>query len=332
MMKNILGLPHRVCESTCFINGLEDILEWKGSKYTDYLLPVLGGMGGFSYIKVKTASPPNMVYFGANPKYLLSDLENLIGFQQEIIENKVFKNTFPRLKEHLENGNPVVAGAMDMYYLHYYSDIHLKQHIPIHYVLVTGFDDSREEIYVHDCTFDGVQVVSYSDFEKALNVNVPGMSRKNTIRAFIINANLPGEYELAKKGLVFRAEKMLNPPVNLLGLPAMKKLSREVLNWEDEASFDHLMTYSTVPPHIPKNFDNSNGMRLWIVKLLRELGIKYKENGWLKASGLFETSAGLIRELCRAAKLRDRSTISELILKVADIENEAYEILKDGSN
>jgi hypothetical protein len=331
-MKKMLDLPHRVCESTCFINGLEDILEWKGTKYPDYLLPVLGGMGGFSYIKVKIASPPNMVYFGANPKYLLEDLGKLIGFQQEIVENRVFKSTFPRLIKHLENGNPVVAGALDMYYLHYYGDIHLKQHIPIHYVLVTGFDDSREEIYVHDCTFDGIQAITYPDFEKALNVNVPAMSRKNTIRAFIINADLPNEYELAKKGFKFRAEKMLNPPVNLLGLPAMKKLSREVLNWEDEASFDHLMTYATVPPQIPKNFDNSNGMRLWIVKILKELGVKYKEDGWIKAAGLFETSAGFIRELCRAAMLRDRSTISELILKVADIENEAYETLKGCGN
>jgi hypothetical protein len=44
-MEKILDLPHRVCESTCFINGLEDILEKKGSKYPDYLLSVLGGFG-----------------------------------------------------------------------------------------------------------------------------------------------------------------------------------------------------------------------------------------------------------------------------------------------
>jgi hypothetical protein len=60
-----------------------------------------------------------MVYFGANPKYLLADLENLIGFQQEIIENRVFKSTFPRLKENLENGNPIFAGDLYMYHLHY---------------------------------------------------------------------------------------------------------------------------------------------------------------------------------------------------------------------
>ncbi len=58
-------------------------------------------MGEFTYLKIKVASPPNMVYWGANPKYLLDDLEKIIGFKQEMLENKVFKNTFPKLKRHL---------------------------------------------------------------------------------------------------------------------------------------------------------------------------------------------------------------------------------------
>ncbi len=31
-------LPHKVCESTCYVNGLEDLLAWKGANYTDFLL------------------------------------------------------------------------------------------------------------------------------------------------------------------------------------------------------------------------------------------------------------------------------------------------------
>jgi hypothetical protein len=55
-MNKILNLPHRVCKSTCFSNGLEDILEWKGKKYINYLLPVLGGMGEFTYLKFKNTN------------------------------------------------------------------------------------------------------------------------------------------------------------------------------------------------------------------------------------------------------------------------------------
>ena len=123
-MKKLLELPHRVCESTCYVNGLEDILEWKGAKYPYYLLSILGGMGEFAYFKFKAADPPCMVYWGANPKYLLSDLENIIGFKQILMENRVFKNTFPEMKKFIDSSQPVMAGALDMYYLHYYIDIY----------------------------------------------------------------------------------------------------------------------------------------------------------------------------------------------------------------
>ncbi len=327
-MKKILSLPHRVCESTCYINGLEDIMEWKGVKYPDYLLSVLGGVGEFTYIKFKSANPPNMVYCGANPKYLLDDLEKIMDFKQEILENKVFKNTFPKIKEFIDSGNPVMAGALDMYYLHYFKGIYLKQHIPIHYVLVIGYDDEKAEVYVQDCTFPGVQSISYHEFEKSLNVNVPGMSKKNTIRNFVINGKPPSEFEIAKIGLNLRADKMLKPPVNLLGIPAMKKLAKEIFNWEDNGSFNHLITYATIPPHVPKTFENSSGMRFWKADVLKELGNRYNMDNWLEASLLFEKSGELFKDICKAAAVRDKSTISELILKVANIEEQAYKVIR----
>jgi hypothetical protein len=327
-LKNILNLPHRVCESTCYVNGLEDMLEWKGVKYTNYLLSILGGMGEFAYLKFKAAKPPCMVYCGANPKYLMNDLEKIIGFKQEIIENRVFKSTFPKIKEFIDLGLPVVAGALDMYYLHYYKDLYKKQHVPIHYVLVAGYDDNKELVFVHDCTYQGVKEVSYNEFEKALDVNVSGMSKKNTIRTFIMPDKLPTEFEIAKEGLNLRAEKMLNPPVSMYGIPAMKKLSKEILNWKDKDCFNHLVMYATVPPHIPKNFNNSNGMRLWKADILQELGNKYNIINWVRASELFGQSGKIIIDICKAAVVRDSQLISDLIFKVAVIEEEAYKLVK----
>ena len=60
-----------------------------------------------------------------------------------MIEGRSFKFTFSRLKAFIDEGSPVVAGALDMYYLHYYSDLYEKQHVPIHYVLVVGYDDEN---------------------------------------------------------------------------------------------------------------------------------------------------------------------------------------------
>ena len=136
--KKLLILPHRVCESTCYVNGLEDLLAWKKAYYIDFLLSVVGGMAGFAYLRFKRADPPCMVYWGANPKYLMKDLANIIGFKEIVIEGKSFEFMFSRLKDFIEKEQPVVAGALDMYYLHYYPDLYKKQHVPIHYVLVAS--------------------------------------------------------------------------------------------------------------------------------------------------------------------------------------------------
>jgi hypothetical protein len=323
-MRKILALPHRVCKSTCFSNGLEDILEWQGERYMDYLIPVLGGMGEFSYLQFKNATPPHMVYWGANTKYLMKDLQQIIGFEQTILENRAFPFTFSKIRGWIENDQPVVVGALDMYYLPYYSGIYHLRHIPIHYILVVGYDDETRQVFIQDCGCREIQTVSYAEFEKALNVNVPGMSKKNTVRAFILPHPLPSELEIAQKGLQFRANKMLHPPVRMFGIPAMRKLAKEISTWQDQASFEHLVIYATTPPELPTTFEKSDGMRSWKAQVLQQLGEKYGNENWTKAAALFRESGELIREICKAALRQDRQSIAENILKVADIEETAY--------
>ncbi|MFH1188199.1 MAG: BtrH N-terminal domain-containing protein [bacterium] len=327
-MKKILNIPHRVCKSTCFSNGLEDILEWRGQKYANYFIPILGGMGEFAYLKFKKTKPPQMVFWGANTRYLMKDLEKIIGFKQTLIENRTFKNTFNKIKKIIDGGQPVVAGALDMYYLHYYPEIYQKKHIPIHYLLAAGYDDDKQEIYIRDCGCKSIQKISYSEFEKALNVNVPGMSKKNTIRTFVLPKELPSELEIAQKGFSFRAKKMLNPPVKLFGIPAMRKLAKEIFFWKEKKSFEHLAIYATTPPELPKTFEKSDGMRFWKAQALKELGEKYKIDKWLKASAMFQKSGEFIIEISKAAIKQDANKISDLISKVANIEEEAYKILR----
>jgi hypothetical protein len=298
-MKKLHGLPHRVCESTCYVNGLEDLVTWKGADYADFLLSVIGGMAGFTYLRFKRADPPCMVYWGANPKYLMKDLARIIGFEETVIEGKTFKNTFPKLKESIDSGQPVLAGALDMYYLQYYPDLYEKLHVPIHYVLVVGYDDEEHVVFVHDCSHEKVQQISYDEFEKALDVNVPGMSKRNTIRIFAVPERMPSESEVARTGFTHKAERFLNPPVKLFGIPAMRKLADEILEWDNKKCFEHMVTYATTPPLLPKTFENSHGMRFWQADVLKALGNKYSESAWTEASTLFRRSGEKIKKLVR---------------------------------
>jgi hypothetical protein len=328
-MKKLHTLPHRVCESTCYVNGLEDLLAWKGADYPDFLLSLVGGMAGFAYLRFKRADPPCMVYWGANPKYLMKDLANIIGFEETMIEGRSFKFTFSCLRNYVDEGRPVMAGALDMYYLHYYSSLYKRHHVPIHYVLVVGYDDEEQLVFVHDCSHKDVQKIPYDEFEKSLDVKVPGMSKRNTIRAFIIPEKLPSELEVAKRGFAYKAERFLNPPVRLFGVPAMRKLANEIFEWDNQKCFEHMATYATAPPLLPKTFENSHGMRFWQADVLDTLGKKYKIRNWTEASTLFRQSGKKIMKLCEAALKQHKQEVADILTEIADIEERAYEMLKN---
>jgi hypothetical protein len=315
----------------CYANGLEDILAWKGRRYLDYLIPVVGGTASFAYLRFDRAVPPRQVYWGANPKYFFLNLEGILGFRQVISEGKAFKSTMARIKKDLDAGNPLVAGALDMFYLSYYPGIYRESHIPIHYLLVVGYDDDRQTLLVQDCSRAEVQSVPYDEFRQALDVKVPGMSLRNTIRVFETPATLPDELGLAAKGFETKARQMLSPPVSLLGIPAMRKLADDLPSWDDRIWFEHLVTYATVPPQLPSSFERSDGMRFMQAGVLAKLSIKYGVPEWSEAASLFEQSAFFVIELCKSAMQTDGETCSSLMSTVADLEQRAYGTILDAS-
>ena len=268
-----------------------------------------------------------MVYWGTNTKYFLRNLEKIVGFKQVITEGKIFKTTFSALKGSIDKGSPVMAGALDMYYLHYYPEIYQHDHIPIHYVLVVGYDDEKRVVYVHDCSRAEIEEIPYAEFEKALDVKVPGMSNRNTTRIFKLPKAIPSELDLAKKGLALKIEQMLRPPVSMFGIPAMRKLVKEIISWKDRECFEHLATYATTPPVLPRSYEHSDGMRFVQAQVLKTLGEKYKVNRWVEASGLFEKSGKLITDLCKASMEENTRTCSEVVAQIANIEEEAYNLL-----
>ncbi len=52
-MEKLIRIPHEVHESTCYINGLYDMLMWKGAQYDYFLVPIIGGISSFAYLNFK---------------------------------------------------------------------------------------------------------------------------------------------------------------------------------------------------------------------------------------------------------------------------------------
>jgi len=218
-----------------------------------------------------------------------------------------------------------MVGALDMYYLHYYPELYKKEHVPIHYLLVVGYDDERQVVYVHDCSIGGVQEVPYAEFARALDVNVPGMSKRNTYRIFRLSQGTPTELEIAEKGFAYKATRMLKPLVSMFGIPAMRKLTKEIVSWTDKDCFRHMVAYAGLtPPLIAADLLHNDGLRFEQARLFGELGQKYQRKEWSNASILFRKSGELILKLCERALEYDNRGCSALLEEIADTEEEAY--------
>jgi hypothetical protein len=119
-----------------------------------------------------------------------------------------------------------------MFHLPYYKAIYHTRHIPIHYVLLVGYDD--EAAYVHDTDRDDVQAISLEELRLAWDVNVPGMGKRNRFVVLDISPNLPPTDALIRSSLTDACQMMLRPPVSMVGIPAMRKLAREIVTWPAE--------------------------------------------------------------------------------------------------
>jgi len=160
----------------------------------------------------------------------------------------------------------------------------------------------------------------------------PGYQDLRLLTHFSLPEKTPSELEVATKGFSHKAGRFLHPPVRLLGIPAMRKLADEILEWDNRKCFEHMATYATTPIDRsidPETFENSHGMRFWQADVLAMLGDKYNVSNWAEASRLFRQSGEEIMELCKAALNRERRQASSLLTAIADIEEQAYRLLED---
>lgn len=103
-----------------------------------------------------------------------------MGQGYELASYRSFSFTLKRAKESIDQDTPALLGALDMYHLPYYNKFYHKIHVPIHHVLMVGYDDKQEVVFVLDCDSTDVLAIPYSDLEQAWNVNIPGLGKKNT--------------------------------------------------------------------------------------------------------------------------------------------------------
>jgi hypothetical protein len=326
-----LVLPHRPAHALCIVNGIRDLIEWKtGRNWSNAFVYGLGQGSSFAYIKVKTAIPPRQVYWGISTPRQHEYLARLLGANLTLSENRTFSFAWNKACASVEAGVPPILGPLDMYYLPYYEHIYRKRHIPIHYVLLVGYDGRNA--YVHDTDKDDVQGIPLNELEAAWNVVSPGLGKKNRLAILDIPEKIPPDADLVRMSIAEKCRTMLQPPVSILGVPGMKKLAREIPGWREElggeltaACLLQVREYLNTPPDL--SGDHLTATHDLYIAFLQEAG---------KSSGMdfngpiafLQDSMAFIPGLAHAVRASLLKEAAELVRRMADFETVAYTELR----
>ncbi len=275
-MTIIEAIPHRTRMGMCPVNGIRDLIQWRTRlDWSNEFVWGLGQGGGFAYLRFKSATPPRQIYTGiATPRQHLY-LAGLFNAEFSEVENRSFKFSWGKAQAALEAGIPPVIGPLDMFYLPFYPEIYQKRHTPIHFLLLVGADE--EQAFVLDTLQEEVQAIPLDDLKACWDVNVPGIGKKNRLAVMDIPEKIAPVDDLISQAIYDQCQTNLHPPVAMVGIPAMRKIAREITSWPDELGDEiarkclyQAREYLNSPPDIEGN--HLTGGRDLYITFLQEAG------------------------------------------------------------
>jgi hypothetical protein len=326
-MAQPLTIPHRARPGLCPVNGIRDLVQWRsGRDWSNEYLWGLGQGGGFAYLRINVADPPRQVYWGTSTPRQHRYLADLLGAGYTDCENRAFKSSWAKAREAVDAGTPPVIGPLDMFHLPWYEAIYHRRHIPIHYLLLVGYDE--EHAYVHDTGQEDVQTIPLGELRLAWDVNAPGLGKRNRLVVLDIPRDLPPDDVLIRRAIADECQTMLHPPVSMVGIPAMKKVAREMAGWPEELGEDvaarclrQVREYLNSPPDLEG--DHLTAGRDLYLAFLQEAG----PMAGLDLSGAIaclKESLAAIPGVAEAIRVNDLARAAAGFARIAAAEAEAY--------
>jgi len=329
-VSHLAAIPHRKAHGMCPVNGTRDLVQWRtGRDWSNEFVHGLGQGGGFAYLRFNAADPPRQVYWGIAGPRQHEYLAGLLGAGYTVVENRTFRFSWGKAREAVDAGLAPLLGPLDMFHLPFYAGLYHQRHIPIHYLLLVGYD--AETAYVHDTGQEAVQSLSLDELQAAWDVNVPGLGKRNRLVILDIPRELPAARELIQRSIADQCQTMLHPPVSMLGIPAMDKVAREIAGWPEElgegiaaACLRQMREYLNTPPDLAG--DHLTAGRDLYITFLHEAG----SMAGLDLSGAIDRLQGtveIIPHLAEALRQGRLAQAADHMRHIAEGEETAYTAL-----
>ncbi len=233
MSRKIIEVKHHLSSGCCMCSGIEDLYATRTKQsIPEGFLLALGSFGETVFIKMNNRKKPYM--FSANdarPKTVYENLKEELGLDYKIIEGRTVEYAKKSIKKEIDEGCPVVLGPLDMFYLPYLKMYH-TEHIPIHYVMMVGYDEEKHCVLIYDCDREDMIELAVNDLELAWNIEKNGVGDKNGFIKIRLCENPPDKYTLSYNCLLKKAERQLREKPYILGISAYEKIAGELPKWK----------------------------------------------------------------------------------------------------
>ena len=359
-MRRVLEMPHRAYDYNCMMSGLESLIEKeRGIRFPERLM-LLGSFIGFGYERTTRSDLPRRVQPGSGigaGQYAF--LAPIFGYAWSSSGGEPFPAAWSALKSLIDGGVPAILGELDMFHMPYLRKFYHRIHVPIHYVTLVGYDDERDSALVLDCGRPTAQEVPLRDLSRAMDVEAFGDSEPNTFYWFDFG-DPPKEAASLKIAIAAvlrrRGAAFLEPADESAGLPALRRLIRELPQWEKELTpkgcaqclrhfATHTCSAAPMPPQklvffpIEEPFRVHQALRDRFASVLAEVAKTHGLSGCAEASELFGESGPLFQDVTDriaeflAAPIKTRTArrrlaeVPAVLTSIAGIETRAFTAL-----
>ena len=220
----------------CISGSLLRIYLHHGYPVSEEMLLGLGAGVGFIYWRTKRMPP--LVGGRANAR---GEFEVLVGERtgvrvQSYATSSAAKAEWTML-ELLVAGEPVMMLA-DMGFLPYLDFGGADYHFGAHGIVVCGYDAEAGQVLVADR--DGLHPVPLEDLTRARGSTYQPFPPHNLWYTFDFSGQRPIAPEEVRLAIAEQVKGMLEPPIRIFGVPAIRKAAMEVPHWPEMLDADTL--------------------------------------------------------------------------------------------
>lgn len=344
----MIDIKHHVCDGCCMWSGIEDVYaNLTREEIPDAFFLAMASYGENVYLKFKDNSNPRMLSVcDGRTRSTYSRLKDMLGMTYKISEGCTYEYSLKMVRKEIDNGRPVLLGPIDMYYIPYLKMYH-HDHIPMHYVMAVGYDETN--FYIYDCGREEQQVFPVEELRNAWNIEKNAVGDKNGFVRFSLPEHPIAPLELVELSMKRKAKEQLAEKPRFVGVNAFRLAAEEFPKWSkifDRETYITAMANLTsgfyTVPKVPNRIlgidePESEGFRFTgnlhrLGNVLITYGDRTGRKDWIKAGDLF-TDAGqkleeiteiIVNYICDG--VNELKAVPELLNMTADLEEQAYRL------